>query len=47
MSRPRSILADSQPLSVHGYRVRIRSEGQGDPLLLLNGATRPMDSWGL
>jgi pimeloyl-ACP methyl ester carboxylesterase len=46
MSRPRSILADSQLLSVHGYRVRIRIEGQGDPLLLLNGATRAMDSWG-
>jgi pimeloyl-ACP methyl ester carboxylesterase len=28
------------------FRIRIRVEGEGDPLLLLNGLTRPLESWG-
>jgi len=31
---------------VRGHRVRIRVEGSGQPLLLLNGLTRPLESWG-
>lgn len=30
---------------VRGARVRMRVTGAGDPLLLLNGLTRPLESW--
>lgn len=46
MTQPRSIAIDSQLLDVHGLRVRMRVEGNGDPVLLLNGLTRPLESWG-
>lgn len=29
-----------------GLTVRVRLAGEGDPLLLLNGLTRPLESWG-
>jgi poly(3-hydroxyoctanoate) depolymerase len=45
MTEPRSIAVDSQTLDVHGLRVRMRVEGDGEPLLLLNGLTRPLESW--
>ena len=32
-------------VAVGGHRVRIRVNGQGAPLLLLNGSTRPLESW--
>jgi poly(3-hydroxyoctanoate) depolymerase len=41
---PRSI-ADPQLLDVRGLTVRMRVEGNGEPLLLLNGLTRPLESW--
>jgi len=37
--------ADTRSVSVHGHHVRVRVRGQGEPLLLLNGATRPLESW--
>lgn len=35
---------DSQ-LNIRGLRVRVRVQGDGPALLLLNGLTRPLDSW--
>lgn len=35
----------SRMLGVHGFQVRVLLEGDGDPLLLLNGLTRPLESW--
>jgi pimeloyl-ACP methyl ester carboxylesterase len=32
-------------MDVRGYQVRVRVQGDGDPLLLLNGFTRPLESW--
>lgn len=45
MSRTRSIDGDSQLLRVHGLQVALRVQGEGDPLLLINGMTRPLRSW--
>lgn len=36
---------DGQVLEFRGLRVRMRVEGVGEPLLLLNGSTRPLESW--
>jgi pimeloyl-ACP methyl ester carboxylesterase len=33
-------------IRVGGLSVRVRVQGEGDPLLLLNGVTRPLESWG-
>jgi poly(3-hydroxyoctanoate) depolymerase len=33
-------------LSIGGLRIAARTTGSGDPVLLLNGMSRPMDSWG-
>lgn len=30
---------------IRGYKVRIHVEGGGDPLLLINGLTRPLEAW--
>ena len=30
---------------VGGHHVRMRVRGEGEPLLLLNGTTRPLESW--
>jgi poly(3-hydroxyoctanoate) depolymerase len=46
MTSPRTIAFDSQLLDVHGLRIRMRVEGDGEPVLLLNGLTRPLESWG-
>ncbi|HYJ94123.1 MAG TPA: alpha/beta fold hydrolase, partial [Vicinamibacterales bacterium] len=32
-------------LSIGGLRVAARATGSGDPVLLLNGMSRPMESW--
>ena len=34
-------------LRVKGHQVHVRVEGVGEPLLLINGLTRPVDSWDL
>ena len=31
---------------INGHRIRVRVQGEGPALLLLNGWTRPMESWG-
>ena len=35
----------SRGVSAHGYRINVQVEGEGEPLLLINGLTRPLDSW--
>jgi pimeloyl-ACP methyl ester carboxylesterase len=45
MSRPRPIVVDSQLLCVHGLQIAMRLQGEGDPLLLINGMSRPLQSW--
>jgi poly(3-hydroxyoctanoate) depolymerase len=39
--------SQSRELWVRGHRVHVRIEGSGDPLLLINGLTRPVSSWDL
>ncbi len=36
---------ETRTLSIHGLHVAMRIEGDGDPLLLINGMTRPLRSW--
>jgi pimeloyl-ACP methyl ester carboxylesterase len=36
---------DSRVVRVGGLSVRVRVQGEGAPLLLLNGVTRPLESW--
>lgn len=45
MSTRRTVAADIHLLSLSGRRIAVRVEGEGDPLLLLNGMTRPLQSW--
>jgi poly(3-hydroxyoctanoate) depolymerase len=45
MSTQRTVPADTHLLSLSGRRIAVRVEGEGDPLLLLNGMTRPLQSW--
>ena len=47
MSAQRTVPADTHLLSLSGRRIAVRVEGEGDPLLLLNGMTRPLQSWDL
>jgi pimeloyl-ACP methyl ester carboxylesterase len=35
----------SRRISAHGYLINVRVEGDGEPLLLINGLTRPLGSW--
>lgn len=35
----------TQLIRVRGYPLRVRVTGTGDPLLLLSGLTRPLESW--
>lgn len=35
----------TRALHVGGHHVRVRVSGDGEPLLLLNGTTRPLESW--
>src|SRR5450631_1267568 len=45
MTSGRSILIDAHLPCLSGLRVAMRIQGKGDPLLLMNGMTRPMQSW--
>jgi poly(3-hydroxyoctanoate) depolymerase len=45
MSRRRPLVVDSRLLCVNGLEIAMRVEGNGDPLLLINGMTRPLQSW--
>lgn len=42
---PESVDSDTFVLSIRGLRITARRTGSGDPLLLLNGLSRPMESW--
>ena len=37
---------DTKVIDVRGHQVAMRVQGKGDPLLLINGMTRPLQSWG-
>jgi poly(3-hydroxyoctanoate) depolymerase len=37
--------SDTFVLSIGGLRIAARTTGSGDPVLLLNGMSRPMESW--
>lgn len=45
MSPSRSIVVKSQLRGVPSLRICMRVQGKGDPLLLINGMTRPLRSW--
>ena len=45
MSSGRSVGVESRLRTVHGQQIAMRVEGEGDPLLLINGITRPIKSW--
>ena len=45
MRPPRSSAVDSRLLRIHGLQIAIRVQGEGEPLLLINGITRPLQSW--
>jgi len=46
MSSARSIVVDPHVPCMLGLRISMRvQEGNGDPLLLINGMTRPLESW--
>ena len=40
-----SVESDTFMLSIRGLRIAARTAGSGDPVLLLNGMSRPMASW--
>ncbi len=42
---PETVDSDTFVLSISGLRIAVRSTGSGDPVLLLNGMSRPMASW--
>ena len=46
MTTARPPAYDDQVVRVRGLQVRVRVAGDGPPLLLLNGLTRPLESWG-
>ena len=35
----------TRTLEANGYRINVRDEGDGTPLLLINGLTRSLGSW--
>src|SRR5450759_4211882 len=45
MSPTRSIVVDSHLPCLSGLRIAMSVQGKGDPLLLINGLTRPLQSW--
>ena len=45
MSPDHSIVVSSPLPCRPGLRVAVRVQGEGDPLLLINGMTRPLESW--
>ena len=42
---PGVVDSDTMELSIGGLRIAARATGSGDPVLLLNGMSRPMESW--
>ena len=42
---PEIVDSDMFALSIGGLRIAARRIGSGDPVLLLNGMSRPMESW--
>jgi pimeloyl-ACP methyl ester carboxylesterase len=44
-SSERSFLVDARLPFLSGLKVAVRVQGTGDPLLLINGMTRPQHSW--
>jgi poly(3-hydroxyoctanoate) depolymerase len=46
MTRTRLRAHDSELVRVCGFPLRVLVEGDGEPLVLLNGLTRPLESWG-
>jgi pimeloyl-ACP methyl ester carboxylesterase len=46
MSRPRSTASATELRRIRGLDIALKIEGEGDPLLLINGITRPLQSWG-
>jgi pimeloyl-ACP methyl ester carboxylesterase len=42
---PGIVNSDAVVLSIGGLRLAARATGSGDPVLLLNGMSRPMESW--
>jgi pimeloyl-ACP methyl ester carboxylesterase len=42
---PETVDSDTFALSIGGLRIAVRTTGSGDPVLLLNGMSRPMASW--
>lgn len=45
MTPPQLVAVRSPVRCVDGLRVAISVQGEGDPLLLINGMTRPLQSW--
>jgi pimeloyl-ACP methyl ester carboxylesterase len=46
MTHPKGIVdSDTSVRSIGGLRIAVRQSGSGDPVLLLNGMSRPMESW--
>ena len=45
MSGPGSTVFASEMINVKGLQVAMQVQGEGDPLLLINGMTRPLQSW--
>ena len=46
MTSLQALTRDFMVTTAHGLEVHVRVQGEGDPLLLLNGLTRTVDSWG-
>lgn len=45
MSGPGTTKVASRLLRVQGLQIAMRVQGEGDPLVLINGMTRPLQSW--
>lgn len=45
MSRPTTVVLASHVRCIDGLRIAMQVQGEGDPLLLINGMTRPLQSW--
>lgn len=47
MSTDQDRSIDTRMISANGYDINVRVAGDGEPLLLINGLTRPLASWDL